>query len=295
MPLPNFLVIGASKSGTSSLNNLLQQHADIFMSEVKEPHYFCLKGSGMRMAGPGDQRRLARVTAELEAYQGLFRGSEGSAAVGEASTNYLYDPEAARLIRKTLPEVRLICLLRDPVERAYSAYRHVRRDGDEDAPSFLEGLQREGQRRARGFDYLWWYRECGFYSRHLEVYTSLFDPEQVLLLPFSELAGGKVNALMEKVERFLELEPHPKRYVSIRENSAGGMIGQRMTQSLEGSLPSKLWRRLLPLRLRLHLRAIRSRKGGKEDELPDEVRKVLSDDFAEEYAFVRTCDAMSGF
>jgi Sulfotransferase domain len=103
MTLPNFLIIGAAKAGTTSIYEYLRQHPDVFMSPVKEPEYFC-----------GTMTRAE--------YERLFDAVTTERAVGEASTRYLNSDVAPRNVAAELPAVRLIVSLRNPVDRAYSSY-----------------------------------------------------------------------------------------------------------------------------------------------------------------------------
>lgn len=132
-PLPNFLIVGAAKSGTTSLYHYLKQHPDVFMPDWKEPAFFAPRDAG----GIQDE----------EEYRALFYGSEGKTAIGEASVAYLYASEAAKKIRDFLgPNTKIVMLLRNPVDMAYSNWGHQRREGYE-ALSFEEALQAEKERK----------------------------------------------------------------------------------------------------------------------------------------------------
>jgi hypothetical protein len=288
--LPNFLIIGASKSGTSTLAALLQQHPQVFLSAVKEPHYFCFKGSGLPRNGPGDTRRLARVTETWNAYHGLFREAEGYKAVGEASTNYLYDPLVAQHIKKVLPDVRLICLLRQPAERAYSAYKHLRRDGDETESTFKAALGREAERKARGFDYLWRYAECGFYGRHLKAYLEIFPREQIRVLRFEDLIIDP-RGLVNELEVFLGLKEFRGRITPVHENAASGLYGEGMTERFSLGLSGRIWRLTVPLRWRLRVRKWRRRRNSMFPPLASDLASEMMEGYRED---IRLLEALTG-
>jgi hypothetical protein len=132
MTLPNFLIVGAAKSGTTSLYHYLKQHPEVFMPERKEPHFFVDWEGGVRTLGE---------------YASLFSDAEGCAAVGEASTGYLYDPEAVERIKRILPQVRIIIILRSPVEMCFALWRHMRRLGKRgERLSFEAALNAEPKR-----------------------------------------------------------------------------------------------------------------------------------------------------
>src|ERR687894_3261543 len=115
MTMPNFFIIGAQKAGTTSLYYYLKQHPQIYMSPRKEPHFFKGMHSELRKSGRG----LPPVT-DLGDYQALFRGVTDEKAIGEASASYLYSPKAPALIKSSIPDAKLIAVLRNPADRAYS-------------------------------------------------------------------------------------------------------------------------------------------------------------------------------
>ena len=142
-------IIGAMKSGTTSAYQYLRQHPAIYMPQNKEPKFFAWDGSeGPAFIGPGDEQGVDSTIFQLEAYQALFADVTSETAIGEASTAYLFfaDNTAERIWRR-IPEAKLIAFLRHPVERAYSAYMHLVRDGRETAGDFAAGLSLEAQRR----------------------------------------------------------------------------------------------------------------------------------------------------
>ena len=116
---PNFFIIGAGKSGTTSLYHYLKQHPQIFMSPVKEPKYFAFAGQRLNYTGPGDARIVPETTTTREAYLDLFREAGDQSAVGEASTVYLGPINGtAQRIAQQVPEARIVAILRQPADRA---------------------------------------------------------------------------------------------------------------------------------------------------------------------------------
>lgn len=129
MTLPNFLIIGAAKAGTTSLYHYLAQHPQIYMSPIKEPNFFALEERCVDFRGPGDHLYIKQFSVtELERYRSLFQGVTHEQAVGEASPLYLYSPVAPARSHRYVPEMKLIAILRHPVDRAYSAFLHLLRD-----------------------------------------------------------------------------------------------------------------------------------------------------------------------
>jgi hypothetical protein len=183
MALPNFLVLGAQKAGTTSLHNYLAQHPEIFMSREKEPHYFSLGDT----AGPPPPRD-AFVAESLSEYERLFDRVRGEVAVGESSTTYLDSARAAGRIAERLPGVKLLAILRDPAGRAHSQYVFNRKRMLEDAPTFARALSLESQRLAAGLGARYAYRAKGFYAAQLDVYLRFFDRSQLRVYLYEDLA-----------------------------------------------------------------------------------------------------------
>src|SRR5580704_17949873 len=123
MTLPNFFIIGAARSGTTALYEYLRQHPQIYMSPIKEPNYFAFYGQGIHYRGPRDQELVrSSYVPSLKAYEAQFSGVAKEIAVGEASPWYLYLPEAPERIRRKVPDAKLAAILRNPVDRAFSAF-----------------------------------------------------------------------------------------------------------------------------------------------------------------------------
>ena len=95
MVMPNFLVIGAAKAGTTSVYEYLKQHPQIWMSPLKETNFFALEGETLNFRGPGDQDYINRFSiTKIEDYLNLFQGVSNQVAIGEVSPLYLYSPKA---------------------------------------------------------------------------------------------------------------------------------------------------------------------------------------------------------
>src|SRR5215210_1250841 len=167
MTMPNFLIIGAEKSGTTALYHYLKQHPQVYMSPVKEPGFFSYE-EGQKPISAGPARFTSERITDIEAYQRLFRGISDEKAVGEETPAYIANPEAPARIRRYIPDAKLIAILRDPTERAYSNYLHARWLGFEPIPDFARALQEEETRMQNGWGGLWRYKRKGFYFRQLK-------------------------------------------------------------------------------------------------------------------------------
>lgn len=203
MKIPNFLIIGAAKAGTTSLYDYLNQHPQIYMSSIKEPRFFALEGDKLDFRGPAQGINRTSVT-KWEQYCQLFQEVTTEKAIGEASTIYLSNPKAPDRIKHYLPEVKLIAILRDPAERAFSSYVHLVRDGYENL-SFTEGLEAEATRIKENWQPLWYYKERGFYYEQLQRYFTIFKPEQIKICLYEELAADS-TAVIQQLTRFLGVD-----------------------------------------------------------------------------------------
>lgn len=215
--------------------------------------------------GPGDRKRHRGLTLDRKEYLSLFAGARSGDRIGEASSNYLYDPLVARAISSQVPEAQIVVILRHPVDRALSAYAHLRRDGDEESPTFAAALAEEEARKAAGYDRLWRYRECGHYARHLTPWLERFPPEQLHIVLFEDLVSAP-DALGRDIVHFLGLEAPRKPFVPVHENASAGSFAEALREPLSASVAGRLWRAAMPLRWRLRVRA-HLRRGGPRRQL----------------------------
>lgn len=220
--LPNFLIIGAAKSGTTSLYHYLRQHPNVFMPTVKEPRFFAYADDPPAMNGPGDKRtnEAAGAVYTLDAYRQLFADATTEAAVGEASPNYLYSPTAPERIREHLPDARLIAILRNPVDRAYSHFLHLVRSGREPLRDFGAALDAEPERIAAGWEWSWHYQRMGFYGKQIARYLDHFDREQLTVYLFEDFKADPV-ALTQDIFRVLGVDDALVPNTSMRYEKSG--------------------------------------------------------------------------
>jgi hypothetical protein len=222
MTLPNFLIIGAAKSGTSSLFSYLGQHPQIYTSPIKGPCFFAFEeGEKVKVFGPGDQATFDRhIVTERRVYEDLFDGIKDEKAFGEASVLYLYSPTAAARIKRAIPNAKLIALLRNPVDRAFSSYSHLRRDGRETLDDFGKGLLAEESRVNAHWQHLWHYTRLGFYHEQLTRYYEVFDPSQIAVYTLEEFRDQPLRVLRELFS-FLGVDDRFVPDVSTRHNVSG--------------------------------------------------------------------------
>ena len=205
MALPDFLLLGAPKAGTTALHVALAGHPQVCMSDVKEPKYFLVDGPPPTGGGPGDAKTYSEYVWRREDYEQLWQHAEPGQLRGESTTLYLQDPEAHLRIRRTVPKARVIAVLRDPVDRAHSNWSHLRSAGLEPVADFPRACMLGERRAADGWGPFWRYLEIGRYGGQLEHLYSVFPREQVLVLLYRELREEPVKAL-DRVNEFLGIE-----------------------------------------------------------------------------------------
>jgi hypothetical protein len=221
--LPDFLIVGEAKAGTTTLYDLLSRHPQVAPAAMKEVHFFDLRFS----------RGVEWYRAQFPLSYRVRGGYEGPGArlcTGEASPYYMLHPHAPRRIKALLPHVRLIVLVRNPIERAYSHYHHETRAGRESL-SFEEAIDREPERLAgerermladehyssapyRRNSYL----RRGQYADQIDALHALFDPRQVLVVCSEELFKSPHKAYGEVIS-FLGLPAVNK--TAIRRQNSG--------------------------------------------------------------------------
>lgn len=222
--VPGFLVIGAQKAGTTSIYRFLESHPRILGAEKKEIHFFDTSAyrHGMRWY-------LSHFPSASQAAQHRA-GAGGEPLTGEASPYYLFYPHAPRRVAEAFPDIRLLVVLRDPVERAWSHYQHSVRYGREKL-SFSEAVEREDERvkadlerMERDEDFYsskciqFTYRHRGMYLEQLRRWWSVFGESAILVLKSEDLFGGH-EPTFRQLGEFLGLdglsaEDFPRRNVA---------------------------------------------------------------------------------
>lgn len=215
MILPNFLVVGAARSATTSLHHALRAHPQVYVPERKEPNFFAVAG----LPENADPDGVATSVTRLEDYARLFEGVTDEVAIGEVSPAYLVNPRACELIHKHIPEAKLIAVLRNPVERAYSDYLMRVREGLEPHRDFGQALA-EAEERYRSGHPGGFYVRTGFYGRQLKPYFKTFGADRIQIHLFEELVGSP-NEALASIFRFLGVDPDFRPGPLLRTNVSG--------------------------------------------------------------------------
>lgn len=268
MTMPNFLIIGAPKSGTTSLYKYLKEHPQIYMSAVKEPAFFAFEGMNLdRSGGPFEEgvkhrpaeslkwyeERISVSITHLKDYQELFEGVSNEIAIGEASPSYMYFSRSPERIHHYIPDAKLIAILRHPADRVYSSMVHRAQFGLDTLSDLNEVIEKE--------DYTvqddWWgFRHDirgGFYGEQLERYFNRFDRSQIRVYLYEDLRNNALG-LAQDIFQFLGVDET--------------FVPDVSKKHLVSALPkNKVWHNLLTKENPI--------KGLVKKVLPEELRKPL--------------------
>lgn len=286
MTLPNFLIIGAPKCGTTSLYHYLDQHPQIYMSPIKEPMFFVLEGKSHELPPGLEKDGKKRPVYDLEAYQSLFTNVVDEIAIGEASIQYLYSSKAPDRIKHHIPDALLIAVLRDPAERAYSSYLMSVRRGFETL-GFSEAIQAELQQPESGLK--WWEKrrnlEVGFYHRHLQEYYRRFHTEQIGIYFYHDLKTDP-RQVMKNIFRFLGVDISFSPDLGVQHLVSGipkNALSRLLSRTIEKMPIKGLLKSMIPARAGHRLiYAVESRIMVKPPPLEPEIRADLIEIFKED-------------
>jgi len=268
--LPNFLFVGATKAGTTSLYKYLIKHPQIYLNnKVKESNFFVqpknVLGNGPRYFA---QDSYADTIGE---YQTLFQGVDPQIhkAVGEVCTTYLHFYEyAIPNIKKYLKDPKIIIILRNPIDRAYSHHLHNIRDGDEDL-SFKEALEAEDRRIEENLWLSFRLKTLGYYFEPVKAYLKNFS--QVKVYIFEEDLVGKELQLLDRITSFLDVDDY--KFGDIKKYNQSGEPKIQLLNKIfnENNLLKSVTRKILGENLYEYLR----NKNIKKKDMDPKTRKEL--------------------
>ena len=269
--LPNFFIVGAPKAGTTSLYWYLDQHPQVYMSPIKEPNFFAaeireenfdpkLDTRGLRefLSGPMREKRFGGIVANWEDYLRLFASANNESALGEASVAYLWSPTAPERIARRIPDAKILVMLRDPAERAFSQYLHGLGSGVIHW-SFREHIQRNRRHRSGRICVHYPFLEYGLYSEQLGRYLERFGRN--VWVGFHEDFKNRPVEVYQNICRFLGVADEFSPSMDHRHLEAQV---QRL-RSIAWLKRSGLWQaaaKRTPSRLRPHIRRALIRRPG---------------------------------
>lgn len=202
MKKPNFIIAGFPKCGTTSLHHYLSEHPQIFMPSQKELHFFTYEILSKLKNGPKDGAVKKTQIQDSKKYLDFYRNVKNEIAVGDASPSYINYPNQFLKIKEYLEDPKFIIVLRDPINRAYSNYLHLKREQRETL-TFKEAVNRENKRIKDKYSDFWYYKfNSTYYDKILKAKETF---KEVLIITSEELNENHV-ATMKKVYKFLDVD-----------------------------------------------------------------------------------------
>ena len=265
--LPDFIIVGAPKAGTTSLFHYIKEHADIFMCEPKEVNYFSGEDINEQNLFYSDFK-----VNKLVDYKKLFSFARLDQIKGEASVSYLFYPEVAQRIFETIPACKIIAVLRNPIERGYSHYLMDYKLGLVDLP-YEDIVFKRGDHKDLAL-YYQQYVELGFYAIQLERYFAVFPKEQIKIYTQDELKMDTA-AVVKNLFEFLNVK-----YTDIVKSELQHNQFSLPKNKLIHKLYSSVWLRkslsaILPYSFREKVKSVLFKKGKKPELTQKTIEKLL--------------------
>jgi len=214
--LPDFVVIGAGKSGTTSLHEYLNQHPKIFMGS-KEPNFFAYELLDPdTLEDPTDRDHYYQSVYKLEDYLNLFKEAKDGQLKGEVSNTYISSAGSWERIKHYIPDAKLMAILRHPADRIFSRYFHLVRENEIPEGGDLNEVFNR--------DSIWWKRKDlvneGFYYRQLKPYFDNFKRENIKVFLYEDFIG-KTDEVVKEAFSFLGVDPNVKVGTDVVYNKSG--------------------------------------------------------------------------
>ena len=264
MTLPTFIIFGTRKAGTTSLYHYLNQHPQIYMSDLKGSKYFLFNPDEPKSASNFPVKNIIE-------YKKLFEGanSKNASAIGEATPSYLCSESAASRIKETIPGVLLIASLRNPVDRVYSQYQMQMRN------------LKKNQREDFTVNNLDKWTDEGFYYKHIKSYFKLFNHNQIKVIIFEKWIQDPL-AMLRNMYEFLDVDTDFIPDISVQYNQ-GGFEKYQLIESLlrHRKIFIKL-KPFVPREIRKRLNLLRNINRQKAPILSNEIRNYLGNIFLDD-------------
>jgi len=220
--LPTFIVVGANKGGTTSIYHYLRQHPEVYLSPIKEPHFFStdievnlfnrefaqnkLQDIEKYVNGDMAKEYHAAFVRNWDQYRKLYKNVSGQKAIGELSTSYLYSTTAAQEIKSRLGAIKIIICLRNPIERAFSHYRMNLWTGNSNEFDFYKALVEDYHHDPKVWGNAHLYVEIGAYYEQVKRYLDVFGSEYVKII-FTEDLKTNTQQVIKSLYEFIGVDP----------------------------------------------------------------------------------------
>jgi len=194
MVKPNLFIVGFPKCGTSALASRLSKHSSIFLPKLKELQYFDSEFYSSNLNGPGDGKPIIN---NLNDYLEEYKGRKETYLI-DATPSYILEDQVANEIYKFNSSARVIIMIRNPAERAFSNYAHLVRDQREEL-SFDNALKAEKERSDKNWSSFWRYKDSSFYYKRIKNYIDTFGSKNVFVITTEELKQKQKKIIDETI------------------------------------------------------------------------------------------------
>jgi len=284
---PKLIVGGVSKSGTTALYCYLLQHPEICLSEKKELHYFSRQWLEKSVSGPGDRFILAEIPKTFDEYLSYFQHCNESKVAIDISPSYLFHYQSADKIKKYLGLVKIIFILRNPIEKSFSQYMHNVSEGLENL-SFEQALAAESKRESEGYSDMWLYKKSGLYADAIEYFQKVLGSANVKLFYYEEYLRDPASVLRE-ICKFAGVNSDFEFKDVLDINRSGRPKSVMIAKLLSPNTFTYLLRRIIPNALGRNIRRLLKYSNiGEKPAISEKTRTDLSLFFADEISRVES-------
>ncbi|MBP9797450.1 MAG: sulfotransferase domain-containing protein [Chitinophagales bacterium] len=295
--LPTFIVVGANKGGTTSIYHYLKQHKQVYLSPVKEPHFFSkdidvnlfkrefaqnkLQDIDKYVNGEMKEEFHAAFIRDIEQYKKLFSKVQDQKAVGELSTSYLFSEVAAKEIKALIPDCKIIICLRNPFDRAYSHYRMNLWTGNSNEFDFYKALVEDYDYKPKVWGNAHLYTEIGLYYQQVKRYLDLFGKDNVKII-FTEDMKKNAAQVVKELYEFIGVDSSFVPDTSTRYNEVFTPKYKNITWFLNKSGIRPLMKRLSPQVLKNIFVKVFYKGKGEKGEIPANAKQFMLEKFSED-------------
>lgn len=269
--LPNFLIVGTAKAATTTIHEYLKQHPDIFMTEWKEPSFFVFKDK--TNIGFTTDRPVKYIT-KTEDYKALFKEGKTKKIRGESSTPYLYFyQETINNIKETVSNhknIKILIVLRNPIDRAFSQYMMKVRDLVEDM-SFRDALEYENKRKCKNAHFDFFYADRGLYYKQVKAYLDEFKHVKILL--YEDFKKDEFLFLSEIIN-FLGLSEIKFQKIG-KQNISGRPKIKAISRLLKDNFLKRILSRLLPRKIKIEITSFILNKNLQQEKIDNKSKQTL--------------------
>ena len=288
MKKPNFIIAGFPKCGTTSLYHYLNEHPDIYMPKQKELHFFTFNILSKLKNGPKDATIKETQIDNSDKYLSFYKNVRNEVAVGDASPSYINYPSQFKKIKEYLNDPKIIIILRDPINRAYSNYLHLKREHREFL-TFKEAIFKEDERKTNKYSDFWYYKfNSTYYDKIIKAKETFSD---VLILT-SEDFSKNGQATLKSVYKFLEVDDTFQLKRNFKNFNQGGHYKENLLTKIifqPSTLKNKIKKFIKPTPfLKIIIHKIANTFSKKPKKINDELLKYLKKYFKKEVEKLET-------